>query len=125
MGQTGEGKIHDIEMFRQDELDFPKGSKVHLDLGYYGFHQEEVLIEMPHKKPKNGALTPIQKAENTQKSAVHILVEHAISGIKRLRIVLDRCRLKTEDVKDQVMRIATGLHNLRVKMRYQNKTMKC
>jgi hypothetical protein len=44
-------------------------------------------------------------------------VEHAISGIKRSRVVKDILRNTKDDFSDLVMVIACGLHNLRVDQR--------
>lgn len=46
-------------------------------------------------------------------SGVRIQVEHAISGVKRCRIVKDILRHTKEGISDMVMEIACGLHNLR------------
>jgi hypothetical protein len=46
-------------------------------------------------------------------------VEHAISGIKRSRIVKDILRNTKDNFSDLVMLIACGLHNLRVDHRKQ------
>jgi hypothetical protein len=46
------------------------------------------------------------------------VVEHAIAGVKRCRIVKDVLRLTKEGVSDLVMEIACGLHNLRVSCRH-------
>lgn len=51
-------------------------------------------------------------------SSARIVVEHAIAGVKRCRIVKDVLRLTKEDVSDLVMEIACGLHNLRVSCRH-------
>ena len=47
-------------------------------------------------------------------SRIRIKVEHAISGIKRSRIVKDVLRNTKDNFSDLVMVIACGLHNLRV-----------
>jgi hypothetical protein len=49
-------------------------------------------------------------------------VEHAISGIKRSRIVKDILRNTKDDFSDLVMVIACSLHNLRVE--YRKKPLK-
>lgn len=49
---------------------------------------------------------------------MRIVVEHAIAGVKRCRIVKDVLRLTTEGIADRVMEIACGLHNLRVSCRH-------
>jgi hypothetical protein len=46
------------------------------------------------------------------------VVEHAIAGVKRCRMVKDVLRLTKEGVSDLVMEIACGLHNLRVSCRH-------
>ena len=50
-------------------------------------------------------------------SKVHVKVEHAISGIKRSRIVKDILRNTKDNFSDLVMIIACGLHNFRVDRR--------
>ena len=50
-------------------------------------------------------------------SGVRIVVEHAIAGVKRCRIVKDVLRLTKAGVSDRVMEVACGLHNLRVSTR--------
>ncbi len=50
-------------------------------------------------------------------SGVRVVVENALSGVKRCRIVKEVLRLTREDCSDQVMEIACGLHNLRVNCR--------
>jgi hypothetical protein len=51
-------------------------------------------------------------------SNARVVVEHAIAGIKRCRIVKDVLRLTKAGVSDRVMEIACGLHNLRVSCRH-------
>jgi hypothetical protein len=49
---------------------------------------------------------------------VRIVVEHAIAGVQRCRIVKDVLRLTQEGIADHVMEIACGLHNLRMSRRH-------
>lgn len=51
-------------------------------------------------------------------SNIRIRVEHAISGVKRCRIVKDILRHPKTGVADLVIEIACALHNLRVDSRY-------
>lgn len=46
------------------------------------------------------------------------MVEHAIAGVKRCRMVKDVLRLTKQGISDRVMEIACGLHNLRVSCRH-------
>ena len=50
-------------------------------------------------------------------SKIRVKVEHAISGIKRSRIVKDVLRNTKDGFSDLVMVIACSLHNLRVEHR--------
>ena len=56
-------------------------------------------------------------------SSVRVVVEHAIAGVKRCRIVKDELRLTKTGISDQVMEIACGLHNLRVFHRHPLPTL--
>ena len=51
-------------------------------------------------------------------SSARVVVEHAIAGVKRCRIVKDVLRLTKAGISDRVMEIACGLHNLRVSCRH-------
>jgi len=46
------------------------------------------------------------------------VVEHALAGVKRCRIVKEALRLTKAGISDQVLEIACGLHNLRVTYRH-------
>jgi len=59
-------------------------------------------------------LTEKEKENNRKLSKVRVKVEHAISGIKRSRIVRDIFRNIKDGFSDLVMVIACGLHNFRV-----------
>ena len=61
------------------------------DLAYTGLPHAQV----PHKKPRGGALTTEQKEENRAFSSVRVRVEHSIRRIKAFRIVRDEYRLAT------------------------------
>ena len=59
-------------------------------------------------------MTDKEKENNRKLSKVRVKVEHAISGIKRSRIVKDIFRNTKDGFSDLVMVIACGLHNFRV-----------
>jgi len=67
-------------------------------------------------------LTEKKKENNRKLSKVRVKVEHAISGIKRSRIVKDIFRNTKDGFSDLVMVIACGLHNFRVD--HRNKPLK-
>ncbi len=51
-------------------------------------------------------------------SSARVVVENVIAGIKRCRIVKDVFRLTKAGMADLVMKIACGLHNLRLSCRH-------
>jgi len=71
---------------------------------------------MPTKKPKGKELKDDQKEANHSISSFRVLVEHAIGGAKRCRIVKDRFRCHKFGFEDLVMELACGLHNFRISL---------
>ncbi len=115
LSPTELGSQHDKSMADEYPIVLPQGSVLKQDLGFLGHQPSAVLIEEPYKKPRKGELTFAQKLYNKLLSSTRIVVEHANSGIKRLRIVKDLIRIHQTHFRDLVMSIACGLHNLRVK----------
>lgn len=111
---TYEGTTHDKALADAEALEFPDGLRLRQDTGYQGYHPRGVVVSQPQKKPRKGTLTEEQKALNQIISARRVVVEHAIGGIKRLHCLSQRLRLRGQAIRDQLMRVGTGLHNLRV-----------
>jgi hypothetical protein len=84
-----------------------------VDLGFQGINTENIMVVMPEKKPKGRKLSPEQKSINTLISSIRVKVEHDIAGVKRCRIIRNQVRLHGWQVRDRIMNIACGLHNLR------------
>jgi hypothetical protein len=95
-------------------LSLPLGTTLWQDTGFLGHKPVNAIIKMPTKKPKGKQLTDIQKDENKKISSFRILVEHAIGGVKKCRIVKERFRCRKFGFDDLVMLIACGLHNFRI-----------
>ena len=106
--------MHDKTLTDLDPLVLLSGSVLKQDLGFLGYHPAGALIEMPIKKPKGRELSFSQKLYNQLLSSTRVVVEHANSGLKRLRILKDVCRLRQAQVRDQLRVVGCGLHNLRV-----------
>ncbi len=76
------------------------------------------LIDIPHKKPRkskknsNPELTEVQRAENKAVSQVRIFIEHAIGGMKRFNILVQRFRNRRDNFEDDSVGICAGLWNL-------------
>jgi hypothetical protein len=123
VGRTFSGHHHDYRMLKQElppDLDWFSDLEVWVDLGYQGIQSDYDgdLIEIPHKKPpKNRAnrhpeLTAEQRAENRAVSQIRILIEHAIGGMKRFNILVQRYRNRKENFEDDSVGICAGLWNL-------------
>ena len=115
LSPTEGGRVHDKKMADEYTLYLPAGSVLRQDLGLLGHAPAGVVVEMPHKKPPKRELTFSQKLYNQLLSPLRVVIEHAHSGIKRLHMVADTVRLRGEWVRDTVMVVACGLHNLRVR----------
>lgn len=111
-----EGSVHDKSIW--DELDIQTaGQNLLMDLGFLGAEKGRLDVILPFKKPKNGTLNKVQKQLNQALGSLRVKVEHAFAGVKRLKIIRNKIRLKGYDRRDLVMQIAVGLHNLRVTLR--------
>ena len=112
-----EGRIHDKRIAETIGYSPPSGSILYQDSGFQGFRCPDVDIIQPKKKPKGQQLTAEEKAKNRNISSIRIRVEHAISGIKRYRIVKDKLRNYKNGFSDLVMETCCGLHNFRINYR--------
>ncbi len=126
LSATCEGKKHDKRIADEEEYRFPSGSTRYQDTGFQGYKPEliksnsgesktgeskAIQIQQPKKKPRGGELSAEEKEANRHISAVRIRVEHALSGVKRCRIVKDVLRNRLAQFDDLIMETACGLHN--------------
>lgn len=115
LGKTTTGKTHDFTMLKNlaSPDNMPKKIKKHVDLGFKGFQKQFPghSVSMPKRKPRTSELSEFVKEQNKKKSAVRVLAENALAGVKRLRIVSDVFRNKKKDFDDTAMLIACGLWN--------------
>ena len=117
LGPTSPGSVHDKKLADESGLSFPSDALVVKDTGFQGYEPPDTQTLQPKKKPRGRELHPIQKTINQVISRVRVTVEHAIAGIKRCHIVSDIFRNRRRDFVDEVMCVASGLHNLRVATR--------
>lgn len=92
----------------------PIGSVLRQDTGFIGHDPLGIIIERPFKKPIGHELTFSQLIYNQILSPLRVVIEHANSGVKRLRIIKDVVRLHATEVRDKIMAVACALHNFRV-----------
>jgi hypothetical protein len=117
LSRTYEGKAHEKRIADEAEYCLPEGSQLAQDSGFQGFAPPDVVVLQPKKKPPKGELTPQEKAENTRIASLRVPIEHIIASVKIYRIVRDRIRHACPWMRDQVMEICCGLHNLRLRQR--------
>ena len=115
LSPTESGRLHDKKVADEYPLHLPVGSVLRQDLGFVGHYPPGVVVEMPHKKPPKRELTFLQKLYNPMLGRLRVVIEHTHSGIKRLRIVKDKLRVKGDWFRDTVMVVAYGLHNFCVR----------
>ena len=113
LGPTSPGSAHDKKLADESGLCFPADALVVKDTGFQGYEPPGCATLQPRKKPRGRELPAINKVI----SRVRVTVEHAISGVKRCRVVADTFRNWRAGMVDQVMLAASGLHNLRVTTR--------
>lgn len=119
LGETYEGSLHDKTLW--DEIGLkPSPVTIIADLGFLGADKENENVILPYKSSKHHPLTTLQKQINKAIAQVRVRVEHAFAGVKRLRVVKEKIRLRTSQILDRIMDIAVGLHNLRVTFRTIN-----
>ena len=102
-GPKSDKKLHEQSTVAKQ---FPNAT-LNGDLAYKGLGQSCV----PHKKPRGGELTPEQKEENREFSAVRVRVEHSIRRIKAFRAMRDEYRLAT-GLYSRTCRCVVGLVQL-------------
>lgn len=113
LSKTVEGKKHDKKIADEEAIEYPEDVVLQQDTGFQGYAPQGVIIKQPKKKPRGKELTKEEKEANRELSRVRVVIEHLISGVKRLRIVKEEMRLKVERISDDVMEIACGTHNFR------------
>ena len=114
LSATVTGSMHDKALADEMELKFLPGQGILADSGFQGYEPEGgPELCLPVKKPRNGELSDYDKMYNKLLASLRVKVEHVIAGIKKLRIVKDQIKLKSDQSRDRVMLIAAALQNLR------------
>ena len=121
LGKTSNGREHDFTLLKEQAPPnhMPPKTKKHLDLGFKGFAKQfpDHKISIPKRKPRIKDLSEFVKKQNKKKSALRVLVENALAGVKRMRITTDVFRNKKEGFDDQAMLVSCGLWNYHLVMR--------
>ncbi len=113
LSKVREGKLHDKKIHDEEDIagSVPTEIPIELDLGFLGVDKQYAFIHIPHKKPKGGELTQVQKAENRALSQSRVVCENAFAGVKRYGAVSAIYRNRIEAFDDHLMLTAAGLWN--------------
>lgn len=87
-----EGKRADFKLLKDSRVRFKKDTWVLGDSGYQGLQHLHDSTLIPHKKPKGGTLTDVQKSYNQQQASERVPVENVIGWLKRFRILAEKYR---------------------------------
>ena len=112
--QTKSARRHDKRIADKNSLfeHIPEDITVWVDTGFQGILKQHTNTMIPTKASKGKPLTFEQKHENKLISGIRVVVEHAISGIKRYRAAAEKYRNHTAYMEDKLMLTASGLWNL-------------
>lgn len=96
--------------------------KVIVDLGFVGIAKEFEIkklvigIKKPRKSKNNPnpELTEEQKEWNKKVGRARIHVEHAIGRMKIFRILKNKCRMKSNEMKNRIIGVCAGLWNYKI-----------
>lgn len=117
ISQTVPGADHDKKLYDasdvSDRLD--PDEAIMGDSGYQGIQKDHRAV-LPHKKPKGGTLTDVQKAHNRRLSRVRVVVENTICQLKTFRVLAHVYRHARETYND-TFRIVAALVNRRIRRR--------
>jgi hypothetical protein len=97
LSRTRPGKTSDKRTADDEDDPFPARSKLWKDTGFQGYEPPKVRTYQPKKKPRNGELTPEEKATNQAISRKRVRIEHSIGGAKGFHIARDIFRNRRDE----------------------------
>jgi len=113
--KVGKGKQHDFKIFKESRIQAVQEIEILGDKGYQGINRYHANSKTPHKKPRKGELSPVQKRENRNLARIRIEVEHIIRFLKIFRILSSRYRNRRKRFGLRVNLIA-GIYNSELKI---------
>lgn len=99
LSPTVAGSIHDKALADEMELEFLPQQRLLLDLGFLGYQPKGAHTILPVKKPPHGELSHLDKLYNRLLASLRVKVEHVMAGVKRMRIVKDKIRLHSPQLR--------------------------
>lgn len=111
----GKGKQHDFRIYKNSKIKAISRIEVIGDKGYQGINRYHANSKIPHKRPRKGELSSLQKQENKNLAKLRIKVEHIIRFLKIFRILSSRYRNRRKRFGLRVNLIA-GIYNYELKI---------
>lgn len=102
---TFPGSTHDKKVFDRAGVVIPAGATGYGDTAYIG-----TGLKTPRRKPRDGELTPRQRAGNRRVGRKRVVVEHGIGKLKVWRVAAERWR-NPRHRHTLMMKNVAGLHN--------------
>jgi hypothetical protein len=117
------GRMHDYKLFKQSILPkiIPKGSRLYGDAGYQGVQKDfpDIYSLIPRKRTrKHKELTRAEKIYNGKQRKVRVVVEHALSRLKKYRVLADTYRHSLQNY-ESAFRFVANVVNFRMIQRLQ------
>lgn len=82
--------------------------EISVDLAFPGIEAAGVEVIMPHKKPKGKELTNHLKEFIELIGSIRVKVDHAVAGVKKLKIINNQIGLHGWQNRDRTTNIAYG-----------------
>lgn len=111
LSPTKSGRRHDKRIVDKSVLHLPDSVGKWMDTGFQGLDKLYENVVMPKKGTKRCPMSQSDKADNRIISSFRVVVEHALAGIKRFRILTDVLRNKIGLFDDMLMEVCSGLWN--------------
>ena len=115
LSPTKSGRRHDKRIVDKSILKIPEGVGKWADTGFQGLDKFYENVVLPKKGTKKNPLTLADKINNKVISSFRVVVEHALAGIKRFRILTDTLRNKIGLFDDMIMEVCSGLWNFHLR----------
>jgi hypothetical protein len=110
---TKSGRRHDKRLADKQQLfqNLPESVTAWVDTGFQGVQKSHLNTLIPKKNTKKNPLTETDKEENKIISSFRVIVENAISGIKRYQCLEQPYRNKIASMDDKLILLSAGLWN--------------
>lgn len=123
VSRASPGRRHDYRIFKESILPqlVPKHARLYGDSGYQGIRKDFPALRsvIPYKRTRNHTiLTRSEKIRNTKQRRIRVKIEHAISRLKKYRVLADIYRHSLQNY-NQTFRFIANVANFRMIQRAQ------